>query len=76
MAYNYFALKMVCKNICERIHTLTKGNGSPGYYLGRKYCSKCAIYLFFEGIFCPYCNSMFRNSPVDKRLRDKRKNKI
>jgi hypothetical protein len=61
---------MVCKSICERI-LLKKYR--PGYSDGKKYCSKCEIYLFHEGNFCPCCGVQLRTSPADKKLKEKRK---
>src|SRR5262245_6165648 len=55
---------MVCKSICERI-LLKKYR--PGYGDGKKYCSKCEIYLFHDGNFCPCCGVQLRTSPADKK---------
>jgi len=44
----------------------------PGYSDGKKYCSKCEIYLFHPGIYCPCCGVQLRTTPADKKLKQKR----
>jgi len=37
------------------------------YALGVKYCSKCEVYLFNNGKFCPCCGGQLRTRPLTKK---------
>ena len=68
--------KMVCRNICERL----KGKPSFEYnqYIdGKKYCRRCEIFLYYNGIFCPCCGMQLRRTPSNKsgKERLKKRNK-
>ena len=64
-------LGLTCNNLCLRLDTSIR----PGYYPGKKYCAKCAIYLFFKEYFVHAVGICLDDSPVDKRLSGKRKDK-
>jgi hypothetical protein len=61
ISYIRFPL-LVCKNICKKIRV-----GMASYALGVKYCSKCEVYLFYKGIFCPCCGGQLRTKPLSKK---------
>jgi uncharacterized Zn finger protein (UPF0148 family) len=42
------------------------------YALGVKYCSKCEVYLFHKGIFCPCCGRQLRTRPLTRKCKSKR----
>jgi hypothetical protein len=41
---------MVCRNICEKIYSKIEV-GKSHYLAGKKYCRRCEIYLYHEGVF-------------------------
>ena len=54
---------MTCKGICSR-YKAKRTVGKIGHYeLGHKRCSKCQIFLDWDGIFCPCCNVILRTRP-------------
>jgi hypothetical protein len=64
---------MVCRNICERISSKIVV-GESHYFVGKKYCRRCEIYLYHEGLFCPCCGMQMRTTPIDTK--DKAKIRI
>jgi hypothetical protein len=69
---------LVCRNICERLDD--KISASEGnYFVGKKYCRRCEIFLHYNGTFCPCCGMQLRTTPTNKedrkKLRLKRKEK-
>ena len=57
---------MVCRNICERIYSKIIV-GQSHYSVGKKYCRRCEIYLYHEGLFCPCCGMQLRTTPNDTK---------
>ena len=52
---------MVCQGICHR-YKITKGKQDESWYKkGDKRCTTCAIYIKWEGLWCPCCGYMLRN---------------
>ncbi len=37
------------------------------YANGYKYCSRCRVYHLTDGVRCPYCGILLRNSPRKKK---------
>ncbi len=57
---------MVCRNLCERLYSrITVGKAHYGN--GNKYCRRCEVYFFHDGIFCPCCGMALRSSPTSKK---------
>ncbi|MFL6340733.1 MAG: hypothetical protein ACJ72U_04210, partial [Nitrososphaeraceae archaeon] len=55
---------MVCRNICERICFEKITFGISNYSLGKKYCRRCDVYMYYnEGMFCPCCGMQLRITP-------------
>jgi ribosomal protein L37E len=71
--------KLVCRNICERIHSKKILFGKSNYSVGKKYCRRCEVYIYHnEGIFCPCCGMQLRLTPSKRgegkeRLRQERR---
>jgi hypothetical protein len=61
---------MVCRNICERIYSKIVV-GESHYSVGKKYCRRCEIYLYHEGLFCPCCGMQLRTTPIDTKYKAK-----
>jgi hypothetical protein len=58
----------ICKDICHRYkapHTLK----SKRYENGQKFCDQCAVFIKWDGIWCPCCGHKLRVKP--KMLRSK-----
>ncbi|MGC2429222.1 MAG: hypothetical protein WA421_19480, partial [Nitrososphaeraceae archaeon] len=68
---------MACKGICSRYQALkpyikkkggnannNNNNGRGGRYsIGQKRCQICDLFIKFEGVLCPCCNSKLRTRP-------------
>jgi len=67
---------MSCKNICSRYRATrpnsTKNFGSYSRYgNGQKRCQVCEIFIKWEGLRCPCCQTSLRTRPRPRRCRDK-----
>lgn len=65
--------------MCERLDS--KINAREGnYFVGKKYCRRCEIFLHHSGTFCPCCGMQLRTTPTNKedrkRLRLKKRRAI
>ena len=69
----FFTLKpvprMVCRNICERVYSKVVF-GISNYSLGQKYCRRCEVYLYNDGLFCPCCGMQLRLTPCSRRCKE------
>src|SRR5919204_6793269 len=63
---NGIIIPLVCKNICERLDSKMQV-GKSNYLVGKKYCRKCEVYLYHDGVFCPCCKSQLRTTPHNKK---------
>jgi hypothetical protein len=61
---------MVCRNICERIYSEKVVFGISNYSLGQKYCRRCEVYMYNNGMFCPCCGMQLRLTPSDKKHKE------
>ena len=43
-----------------------KVSSKRSYDNGYKYCSRCGLYILMDGVRCPYCGVLLRNSPRRK----------
>jgi hypothetical protein len=67
---------MVCKGICIR-HRAQKPVGSFGRYAtGQKRCQVCAVYMRWEGLWCPCCGRKVRTRPRNSKFKQKFKQKF
>jgi hypothetical protein len=63
---------MVCRNICERIQAQKVTFGRSNYSLGRKYCRRCGVYMYYnEGMFCRCCGMQLRIIPSYREGKDR-----
>ena len=51
-----------CKGTCDRYRSLHNPKNKR-YEDGQKRCSKCHIFLYWEGAFCPCCQTRLRTTP-------------
>jgi hypothetical protein len=64
---------MTCKGICIR-HRAEKPLGHFGRYAaGQKRCQICAIYMRWDGIWCPCCGCRVRTRPRNSKFKQKLK---
>ena len=61
---------MVCRNICERIHSEKIVFGISNYSLGQKYCRRCEVYIYTDNTFCSCCGMQVRLTPSDKKHKE------
>jgi hypothetical protein len=53
---------MGCKGICIR-YKADRPKSGMRYILGQKRCQICAIYLNWQGLWCPCCKCRLRGRP-------------
>gem|GEM_PF-1459513 len=61
---------MVCRNLCERLHSKIIF-GKSQYELSKKYCRRCEVYCYHNGVFCPCCGMALRMLPTNKRDKER-----
>lgn len=61
---------MTCKGICSRYKTKKIGTASR-YSAGQSRCQVCAIYIKFDGLYCPCCGYRLRKHPRNKLYKAK-----
>ncbi len=59
---NTTRVKMVQKTLLVQ-----KTSARRSYANGYKYCSRCRVYHLTDGVRCPYCGILLRNSPRKKK---------
>lgn len=59
---------MVCKGRCAPYRAARFHRGVSRYGDDIKRCVTCAIYVKWEGVFCPCCHNKLRVSPRKKNL--------
>ncbi|MFL6421544.1 MAG: hypothetical protein ACJ71P_19360 [Nitrososphaeraceae archaeon] len=63
---------LVCRNICERIYSKKILFGKSNYCVGKKYCRRCEVYMYYnEGMFCPCCGMQLRLTPSNREGKDR-----
>ncbi|WP_316504828.1 hypothetical protein [Nitrosopumilus sp.] len=59
---------MACKGICTRYRAI-KPHKEGRYVSGQKRCSKCSIFLNWDGKYCPCCGYPLRTKPKGTNTR-------
>jgi len=54
---------MTCRGICARYKASKSNSYSSHYALGNKRCSRCEVFIKWDGIHCPCCKLILRTSP-------------
>jgi len=54
---------MTCKGSCIRYKATKSGSYSSQYGLGHKRCSRCEIFIKWDGTHCPCCGIILRTRP-------------
>ncbi|MFL6407346.1 MAG: hypothetical protein ACJ71F_09790 [Nitrososphaeraceae archaeon] len=63
---------MVCRNICENIYSKKILFGKSNYSVGKKYCRRCEVYMYYnDGMFCPCCGMQLRLTPSNREGKDR-----
>jgi hypothetical protein len=52
---------MACRNLCQRFDSRVPV-GKAHYGNRNKYCRRCEVYFFHDGVFCPCCGMALRGS--------------
>lgn len=55
---------MTCRGICERHRAVKKR-----YTDNAKRCTSCNVYVFYDGIKCPCCNTQLRAKRKSKKIK-------
>ncbi|MDP9287463.1 MAG: hypothetical protein M3P08_04615 [Thermoproteota archaeon] len=61
---------MICRNLCERLCSKIIF-GKSHYEGGKKYCRRCEVYFYHDGVFCNCCGMALRMSPTSKRDKER-----
>ncbi len=61
---------MGCKGICAR-YKAQKTRDESRYSNGQKRCSKCEIYINWDGNNCPCCSMILRTRPRSAKDRER-----
>jgi hypothetical protein len=61
---------MVCRNICERMHSEKITFGISNYSLGQKYCRRCEVYMYNDSMFCPYSGMLLKQTQSSRRCKE------
>jgi hypothetical protein len=71
---------MTCKGICIRHKAQKPLDHSGRYAAGQKRCQICAIYMRWDGMWCPCCGCRVRtrshNSKFKQKLKTTRKKRV
>ena len=64
---------MGCKGICGKYKT---GKTKEGNWYGdnNKRCTRCAIFIEYEGVYCPCCGHRLRTGPLAKLYKERCRN--
>ena len=55
---------MTCKGKCEKYKARKPSDSSLGRYAtGQKHCSICALFIKWDGLWCPCCGHLLRTKP-------------
>jgi hypothetical protein len=64
---------MTCKGVCIR-HRAQRPSGSFGRYAaGQKRCQVCAMFMKWDGLWCPCCGCRVRTKPRNSKFKQKLK---
>jgi hypothetical protein len=64
---------MGCRGICTR-HRAQRTSGFFGRYAtGQKRCQICAIFMRWDGLWCPCCGCRVRTKPRNSKFKQKLK---
>jgi hypothetical protein len=61
---------MVCRNICEKIHSKIVV-GESHYSVGKRYCRRCECYFITKRLFCECCGMQLRVTPSEREYKEK-----
>ncbi len=61
---------MACRNLCERLYSKIIF-GKSHYEGGKKYCRRCEVYYYHDGVFCTCCGMALRTSPTNKKDKER-----
>jgi predicted amidophosphoribosyltransferase len=57
--------------ICERIrYKRTSFDAGGNYFDGKKYCRRCEVYMYHDGLFCPCCGMQLRLTPSSRECKE------
>jgi len=54
---------MTCRGICYRYKATKPNSFNSHYALGNKRCSRCEVFIKWDGIHCPCCKLILRTNP-------------
>ena len=63
---------MTCKGVCIR-HRAQRPDSFGRYATGQKRCQVCALFMKWDGLWCPCCGCRVRTKPRNSKLKQKLK---
>lgn len=61
---------MSCNDTCQN-HKVKKPKQGGRYEAGQKRCNSCNVFIEYDGLFCPCCNTRLRLSSRCAKLKEK-----
>ena len=61
---------VVCRNLCDKLNSKIIF-GKRHYEGGKKFCRRCEVYYYHDGVFCPCCGMALRISPTSNRDKER-----
>lgn len=67
-----------CNDVCKQYQAFhNKGRYTTGRYSeGQKRCQECAIYLWWDGKYCPCCSTQLRTKPRNMGFKAKYRERV
>ena len=63
---------MTCKGVCIR-HRAQRPGSFGRYAAGQKRCQVCALFMKWDGLWCPCCGCRVRTKPRNSKFKQKLK---
>ena len=60
-----------CISNCSKYKARKPPAGVSRYAVGQKRCQLCEVFLFWDGLKCPCCNSVLRRIPRSRKGKEK-----
>ena len=64
---------MICKGICIQYRAQRPAGSFGRYATGQKRCQICAIFMRWDGLWCPCCGCRVRTKPRNSKFKQKLK---
>jgi len=56
------SLTITCTGVCQDHRAWMPAHNQSRYALGQKRCTKCGVFMDWEGLYCPCCGFKLRTN--------------